>query len=191
LLATLHPTLRWQSPVLEQEGGMQDHRLDGRGMLLAPSVFCRSPAMVCDNSDASGSWILSYPAVRDPQDALYLWTPPGRPDRALASLLGTTRPSVMETISGGRTTSELARSVAISPAAASEHTAVLRDAGLVSTRRIGQAVLHTLTPLGVALVEGNKERLDGRSSASPRSAISASVSDRNLIRNPTPSRGLQ
>lgn len=154
LLATLHPTLRWQSPVLTQEGGLQDCHLDGRGVLVAPSVFCRSPAMVCDNRNTSRSWILFYPAVRDPQDAIYLWTPPGRPDRALANLLGTTRARIMAAISEGRTTTELARSVAISPAAASEHATVLRDAGLVSTHRIGPAVLHTLTPLGLALVEG-------------------------------------
>jgi hypothetical protein len=37
-------------------------------------------------------------------------------------------------------------------ASASEHAAVLRRARLLITQRIGRSVLHSLTPLGQALV---------------------------------------
>jgi hypothetical protein len=37
---------------------------------------------------------------------------------------------------------------------ASQHAAVLRDAGLIVTRRQGGCVLHFLTPVGVALLAG-------------------------------------
>ena len=42
----------------------------------------------------------------------------------------------------------------MSLASASQHAAVLREAGLVVTLRHGNAVLHTLTPLGAALLRG-------------------------------------
>lgn len=154
LLSTLHPSLRWQHPVLEQVGGLEEYQLEGRGLLITPSVFCRSPVVVCDGAKPEASWILFYPAVRDPLDAMRLWTTPDQSDRALAHLLGATRARVLHTIGDGRTTTELARGAAISCAAASEHASVLREAGLIATRRIGASVLHTLTPLGQALIEG-------------------------------------
>ncbi len=40
----------------------------------------------------------------------------------------------------------------ISLAAASQHASVLRNAGLITTRRRGSAVLHVLTPLGAELL---------------------------------------
>ncbi|MEU5259625.1 hypothetical protein [Amycolatopsis sp. NPDC021455] len=42
LPATLPPAVRWQSPVLEVDYPVdQELRLDGRGLLLVPSMFCR------------------------------------------------------------------------------------------------------------------------------------------------------
>ncbi|MGH1555974.1 helix-turn-helix domain-containing protein [Streptomyces sp. L7] len=40
----------------------------------------------------------------------------------------------------------------ISQSAAGRHASVLRDAGLTTSRQIGPTVLHTLTPLGAALL---------------------------------------
>jgi DNA-binding transcriptional ArsR family regulator len=49
-------------------------------------------------------------------------------------------------------TSELARRVGVSAASVSQHTSVLREARLIQTSRAGKAVLHTITPLGAALL---------------------------------------
>ena len=46
-----------------------------------------------------------------------------------------------------------------SPASVSRHTHVLREAGLVATTRDGTAVRHTLTPLGIALLDGATTRV--------------------------------
>ncbi|WP_241845701.1 ArsR/SmtB family transcription factor [Streptomyces sp. CB02261] len=54
---------------------------------------------------------------------------------------------------GGRTTSELAGRVGLSPATVSHHVTVLREAGLLTSRRIGGVVLHTVTRLGTDLLE--------------------------------------
>jgi Helix-turn-helix domain len=58
----------------------------------------------------------------------------------------------LSAIAQGCTTTELADRVGISLAAASQHASVLRDAGLITTRRQGSAVLHVLTPLGAELL---------------------------------------
>ncbi len=49
----------------------------------------------------------------------------------------------------------MADRVGVSLASASQHAAVLRNAGLVSTVRMGGAVLHTLTPLGSTLLRSD------------------------------------
>ena len=40
----------------------------------------------------------------------------------------------------------------VSLSAASRHATVLRDAGLTTSQQVGPTVLHTLTPLGAALL---------------------------------------
>ncbi|MET8082055.1 helix-turn-helix domain-containing protein [Streptomyces sp. NPDC005303] len=54
---------------------------------------------------------------------------------------------------GGCGITEPARRLNISPATASHHATVLRDAHLVTIRHKGKAVLHTVTSLGIALLE--------------------------------------
>ncbi|GHF15388.1 hypothetical protein GCM10014715_83320 [Streptomyces spiralis] len=50
---------------------------------------------------------------------------------------------------------QFADRVGISLPSASQHTTVLRHAGLLTTTRNGSAVLHTLSPLGEALLHGD------------------------------------
>ena len=79
----------------------------------------------------------------------------GGPAAGLAALLGRTRAKAIRGIAAGCTTTELARAPGVAPATASEHATVLRNARLISTRRHRNAVLHTLTPLGAALLDVN------------------------------------
>ncbi|MFC0541627.1 hypothetical protein ACFFH7_09050 [Kutzneria chonburiensis] len=46
----------------------------------------------------------------------------------------------------------MGKSAGISPASASYHATILRNAGLISSRRVGVAVLHQLTELGRELI---------------------------------------
>jgi DNA-binding transcriptional ArsR family regulator len=75
---------------------------------------------------------------------------PRAPD-GLSGLLGTTRAAVLADLAAPRSTSELARRLSISPAAASHHLHALRNAGLVAGRRDGRWVLYARTALGDAL----------------------------------------
>ncbi|MEV6104242.1 winged helix-turn-helix domain-containing protein [Streptomyces sp. NPDC051940] len=150
LLAGLAPTLRWRDPVLEAD--YPDNRevhLGGRGLLLIPSVFCwRKPVTFIDPGLPP---VVVYPVDRGPQ-----WSSPpaaGSVD-PLVSLLGRRRASCLRHLADTCSTTELARRIGAGPASASQHAAVLREAGLVISARHGNTMLHTLTPLGHALLSG-------------------------------------
>ncbi|MER7176848.1 ArsR/SmtB family transcription factor [Streptomyces mesophilus] len=149
MLAGLRPVLRWNPPVLEADYPMEhDIHLGGRGLVLVPSYFCaRRPVTLVDEELPP---VLVYPVRRTGTGA-------GRPAggrEPLDRLLGRTRSAVLASVDGGCTTGELARRVGVSPASASQHASVLREAGLLSTVRDGSSVLHTLTPLGRRLLAG-------------------------------------
>ncbi|WP_406343584.1 winged helix-turn-helix domain-containing protein [Streptomyces sp. NBC_01578] len=50
------------------------------------------------------------------------------------------------------TSTEAARAAGVSPTTVSFHTRALRDTGLIASERVAAHVLHTLTPLGAALL---------------------------------------
>lgn len=163
LLSSLHPGLVWQRPVLEITGMGVDRevRLDGRGLLVLPSYFCwRKPTLI---RDPALPFVVVYPMTHDAP----LGDAPGtegrtRP-RSLDALLGHSRAEILGSVAGcGMTTTELAHGVGIAPATASHHVGVLREAGLLSTHRTGKAVLHTLTPLGLSLLDGHSAAPHGR-----------------------------
>jgi DNA-binding transcriptional ArsR family regulator len=150
LLATLHPSLRWQKDGaalhVPSVGGPAPARLElgGRGLLLQPSVFVwRGPALW---TDPSGQPVLVYGVSCELSEA-------DRETADLAGLIGRTRTVLLDTLGGGAaTTTELARAAGLSLAAASQHTSVLRGSGLICTQRLGRARLHALTALGAAVL---------------------------------------
>ncbi|MFF2852770.1 ArsR/SmtB family transcription factor [Streptomyces sp. NPDC058001] len=146
LLATLGPRWQWQPPdLLIPAPRSYKVELCGRGLLLVPSYFARSALLMYR---PTASTVLVYPMP----DA----AGPGPSADVLTPLLGRTRARVLAGLRHPAGTTALAERVGISLSTASEHTAVLRDAGLVSTTRIGSAVLHALTPLGTALLGNQK-----------------------------------
>ncbi|MEU7327357.1 winged helix-turn-helix domain-containing protein [Streptomyces parvus] len=157
LLAQANPHwVQWKPPVLEIRtvlaSTVHDLHPRGRGLLLVPSLFQTTSAAVFD--DGSAQPIVTYPSGgHDRLASLALLTPapsPGGLSSPVAALLGRTRTAVLETVTthSGSTTTEIARLLRISPASASEHATVLREAGLIQTARHGNRVLHTSTELG-------------------------------------------
>jgi DNA-binding transcriptional ArsR family regulator len=156
-LQMIGPRGRWQGTTLEFD---VEHELTvtpgGRGVTLLPSVFGAERPLVDTHPD--GSVLIVYPAL----------TPLPLIDDApaadpLAELLGRTRAAVLELAAAPRSTSELARELGISPATVSQHTRTLRDAGLLTTERVGKGVLHTVTPLGDRVLAANRPAMSGRS----------------------------
>jgi len=140
-LDSLHPGIRWRDGVVEVDGPLDiDVDLAGRGLQLMPSLWTR-PGF-------TARW--TQPTLVYPLGRLAWMAPAATKDHsdALAAVLGTTRARVLRALADEHTTSGLARELGISLASASTHAAVLRGAGLVTSRRQGQSVRHTLTRLG-------------------------------------------
>ena len=149
MLSTLSPDVWLNGMTLESPYPRdRDIHLGGKGLVLIPSAFWTGyPLCTWDPQDPA-QYVLVYPGRTGRE------RPVAEPDRdSLAALLGPTRAAVLRAL-GGRpfTTSGIARQVGISLPSASEHAATLRDAGLITSRRNGQAVHHDLTHLGRALL---------------------------------------
>jgi DNA-binding transcriptional ArsR family regulator len=156
LLGSLHRSIRWHSPVLEIDKPFDRHvDLGGRGLWLMPSVFVWPEPLVA--VDPSRQPLVAYPArgTFSLQDGL---DGDDAGSGTLAKVLGSTRAAVLYELRRGCSTSEVAQRLQISLASASEHTAVLRQAGLITTRRAGRAVQHCLTELGAGLLDAQPPR---------------------------------
>jgi DNA-binding transcriptional ArsR family regulator len=146
LLATLATRWRWEPPVLHIPWpGIcdTDVSLGGRGLVLLPSYFA-GPGLMYRLEEPS---VLIYP--------MHTGEPPTGGADALGPLLGRTRAAVLAAIRHPATTTTVAERTGISLPSASQHTTVLRNAGLITTTRTGSAVLHALSPLGEALLRSD------------------------------------
>jgi DNA-binding transcriptional ArsR family regulator len=157
LLATLHPKIRWNPPVLEIHGGHgRDVHLNGRGIQLTPALFlAHRPGVVMGLDDEHRQAALAFPTPPSPQSRARLWDIADHGKRALGALIG---PKRADALAGLRenpcTTGELAARLGISSSGASQHASVLRRAGLITTRRDRNSSLHVVTTLGTSLLDG-------------------------------------
>jgi DNA-binding transcriptional ArsR family regulator len=145
--ADLDPTVTWDgrdltvSPVVMAP---RDVDLDGRGLLLIPSVL------------AWGVW----PRVDPPWDPALTYQPPGIGDLwlrdtssagALEELVGRRRAALLHSLERPASTQALARRTGWSAGGVNTHLAVLRRTGLVVRRRDGREVVYFRTAAGDAL----------------------------------------
>lgn len=158
LLATLHPRIVWNPPVLEIHDRLErDVHLRGRGLLLCPSAFLAGSAgRIIETERDSGRAALVFGMPADVTSLFALPTGNGEHsgEQALSALVGQTRAAALRSLTDTCTTSELAARLGISPGSASQHASVLRESGLITTRRVRNRALHTVTPLGLALLGG-------------------------------------
>ncbi|WP_306330304.1 ArsR/SmtB family transcription factor, partial [Streptomyces venezuelae] len=155
LLSTAHPRITWTSPVLEIPDGPEgDVVLGGRGLVLAPSVFLNHrPGQLIWPQDGTGRPTLVVSAPPRAHEAAVLWAEPDETTEALGALVGQTRAAALRVLRAACTTSELADRLGISRAGASQHAAVLRRTGLITSRRVRNSMLHSVSPLGLALLD--------------------------------------
>ncbi len=147
-LTTVIPGASWSGDCLRIDSP-QDRtvRLGGRGLQITPTAFWTGPPLVGELPDQPV--LLSYPAP--PELSLRV----GAESDSLAAVLGATRAAVLRLLSIEHTTGDVARQLGISAASASEHSAALRAARLISSRRDGKAVIHHATVLGRDLINLN------------------------------------
>lgn len=119
--------------------------LSGRGLTLVPSYFCADRPVTLMDPDRVP--VLVYRAAGE--------APAGRAvSPELVKLLGRTRAECLGAVDVPRSTSELAELLGTSVSAASKQATVLREAGLLRSERDGASVVHSLTPLGAGLLDG-------------------------------------
>ncbi|MEK8145344.1 helix-turn-helix domain-containing protein [Streptomyces sp. M10(2022)] len=146
MLSNLHSWVGWRPPVLTVASGRGEQiHLNGRGLKVVPSLFVNQPRIFAGRSGEQRTPVLVYPTLMETTVANTLWDSAGADARTLAALVGRTRARVLEELSETCNTSELGRRLGISPAAASQHATVLRGAGLVTSRRRFNTMLHSLT----------------------------------------------
>ncbi|MEU6383284.1 helix-turn-helix domain-containing protein [Streptomyces bauhiniae] len=148
LLGGLGPTVRWRHPRLEIGTYPTEHdiRLQGRGLLLIPSYFCwKGPVSLADPALPP---VLAYSLHHEPPR-------PTAGSPSLEILLGRARAKVLRATAAGATTTEAAHRAGVTPATATHHTTALRDAGLITSHRHGNSVIHTLTLLGATMLSRN------------------------------------
>ncbi|MFC7308219.1 ArsR/SmtB family transcription factor [Streptomyces monticola] len=160
LLSTLHPSIRWNPPVLDVGHALldEDVHLSGWGLRLVPSFFTPANAFCVNHTPPM---TVVFPIT--PREPWRPGTGPGRAHAAdtLAALLGGKRAMLLRTIAAtdGITTTSLADTAALAPSTVSHHTAALRDAGLITTQRTGTSVRHRTTPLGLNLLHAQPKVL--------------------------------
>lgn len=149
LLTKLMPTAHISDGVLLRQPCRHDLRRDvsESGIIMQPSVFAPSPFLLLD---APWQPRLVYPA----RGAGRLLTEPsGAPSSGLNRLLGGTRATILAALTRQASTTGLATQFGLSASGVSDHLAVLRSTGLVSSRRRGREVLYECTDLGRALLQ--------------------------------------
>lgn len=148
LFADLHPKARWGEPgrLVIDAPFDETCRLRGRGLVLMPSLFSWPDLIAVIEPPWQPT--LVYPA----RGIAALWRPTPTPrGDAVGKLIGRTRGALLSSLAEPATTSVLARRHDLSASTVSEHLSALRDAGLATSRRHGQAVIYAQTRLGAQL----------------------------------------
>lgn len=150
LLDDLHPEVSVRDGVLCIDMPKHDPgRFTGVRLTLVPSVFVWPRLIV--NHDTDDEFELTYAARGvgrvwegvDPRDA--------HPDDRISALLGRSRAAILDLVVVPMSTTQLARHLGQSPGSVSQHLAILRDSGLVTSWRSGRSVLYKQSPLGESL----------------------------------------
>ncbi|MEU4392725.1 helix-turn-helix domain-containing protein [Kribbella sp. NPDC023855] len=150
VLENIHPEARWRNGVLEI-ASLPDEvlRLEGRGLRLQPSYFCwQQPTKLLDTNLPP---VLVFP-IEGASGLLRLADQEADSLTRLVAVLGRTRALMLASTVKEMTTSDLATACGIAVGTASYQTGVLREAGLITSRRDGKAVVHSISNLGRALL---------------------------------------
>ncbi|MEU5219500.1 DUF5937 family protein [Streptomyces sp. NPDC020807] len=149
LLGEVHPSFAWDAgtaTLTVDYNGDHIRPLDGQGLVLMPSVFTWPD--VVSGFDPPWQPTVVYPA----RGIGGLWSEAGgRTPEVLARLLGPVRADVLCALEEPTGTTALAHRLGRAPSSVSAHLSVLRDAGLLTSRRYGHQVLYERTPLGIAV----------------------------------------
>ena len=156
MLAGLHPSLTVTADALQITMTVSaTQHLAEAGLVLVPSVFAWPNVIYA--ASRSGPCSLTYAA----RGVANLWSAEGHriaDNDSLGALLGRNRAAILTCAALPLSTTELALKLGQSPASVSQHLAVLRRSGLVTSWRAGRSVLYRRTALADSVVAANMTR---------------------------------
>jgi len=142
-LGDLHPAVTYRDGTLRFAlRSREELDITGRQLVLIPSAFIWPGVGVGFDPPA-----IVYPA----RGIAALWQPPVRAASDLAHLIGGTRAMLLGALAEPASTTGLAARCGLPLSTTSEHLAILRANGLITSTRTGRYLHHQRTPLGVAL----------------------------------------
>jgi DNA-binding transcriptional ArsR family regulator len=147
LFAELDDALRWVEGRVEIDvlGISGDDHVDGRGLVLTPSLFANHANTMIDSELPP---VIAYPARGRAQ----LWHAPQESPAALASLIGGTRAELLVALAEPATTTQLAARMTMTPGGISQHLSAMYRNGLLRRTRIARVVVYEQTDLGRQLI---------------------------------------
>jgi DNA-binding transcriptional ArsR family regulator len=148
LFADLDDNLRWTNGRVEVDavGLTVDDHVDGRGLVLTPSLFAKHANTMIDSELPP---VIAYPARGRAQ----LWHASAQSPAALASLLGATRAEILVALAEPATTTQLAARLALTPGGVSQHLSTMHRSGLLRRRRVARVVTYEQSDLGALVVQ--------------------------------------
>jgi hypothetical protein len=151
LFTDLHPDLLWRDGRLLLTGPPKlAQRVVNRGpggLVLIPVVLGSPHVLIKGNTSTQTTVRYSARGVGT------LWTAGTQPPADSAvRLLGRPRAELLEALRSPATTTDLARALAVTPSAVSQHLSMLRASRLVARERSGRNILYLTTALGAALL---------------------------------------
>ncbi|WP_405059800.1 winged helix-turn-helix domain-containing protein [Kribbella sp. NBC_01505] len=149
LFRNLHPAVRFHGDTIEIDRPYccDGEPLAGQGVLLVPCVFTWPAALPVTGAPHVPT--ITYP----PRGLGRLWEDrQDTTDSPLADLVGRTRAAIVSHLDLPMSTTHLAHQLGVSAPTLSVHLGILRNAGLVDSRRDGRAVLYHRTTLGTQLL---------------------------------------
>jgi DNA-binding transcriptional ArsR family regulator len=149
LMQDLHPSVELTEHAIRVASLAEDD-VDASGLTLVPCVFIWPRLWV--ELGLAGEPSLTYGA----RGVGALWQEidgaSEEDEDALGALLGRTRAEILVSLRLPRSTTDLARSLGLTPPTVSSHLAILRRGGLVTCWRSGRRVLYQRTAVGSTIV---------------------------------------
>lgn len=147
MLRDLHPDVAWDGLTLTVDNvGDATVDLAGEGLTLMPSAYTWPHPIVVVGTPWPAT--VAYPV----RGIAELWSAPAEPPGALAAVLGPTRAALLTDLATASTTTALAARHGLSPASVSRQLGLLRDAGLLTSRRHGKEVMYRRTRAATSLL---------------------------------------
>ncbi|GIF12491.1 regulatory ArsR family protein [Actinoplanes teichomyceticus] len=127
----------------------------GNDVTIIPSAFCQEQIMMTDTEHGHTTVVCPMTSAAQSIATGHDIAPGADRPHSLQHLVGRTRAAILYILQKRHTTTRVSECSAISASTASRHLSILRDAGLVQSRRHANEMHHELTALGETLIKSS------------------------------------